>query len=337
MAKTQLMTNVTRAFHKAGFQLKQHSPEILIVTGAISTIAGAVMACKATLKVNDVLAEAKTNIDIIHESKEVGLTPGGANYTADDSKKDLAIVYTQTGVKLIRLYAPAALTMMTGIGFMLTSNRILHKRNAAIAAAYAAVDKGFKEYRGRVIERFGKEVDRELKYNLKAQEVDTTVTDENGKETTKKETVKVAGPGMPSEFARFFDASCPDWHKNPEYSKQFLRLQQQLANDMLVSRGYLFLNEVYEMLGLRKSEAGQVVGWIYDPENPDHNGDNFVDFGMFDITREASRDFINENENVVLIDPNVDGVILDKAFTALSISERRELKEYDRQRRARGL
>lgn len=315
MAKTQLMTSVTRAFHKAGFQLKKHSPEILIVTGVVSTVAGAVFACKATLKVNDVLDEAKTNIDTIHKSTESGLTPGGQTYNAEDSKKDLAIVYTQTGLKLVKLYAPAVIMMGAGIGFMITSHGILQKRNGALAAAYMAVDKGFKEYRGRVVEKFGKDVDRELKYNIKKQEIETTVVDEKGKEKKVKKTVDVINPldGI-SEFARFFDESCPDWQKNSEYNKLFLRAQQQWANDKLIVEGRLFLNDVYKALGMRETKAGQTVGWIYNPNDPNHTGANYVDFGMYDLYNEQKRDFINGYERTILLDFNVDGDILNTAF-----------------------
>ena len=311
MKKTQLMTNVTRAFHKAGFQLKKHSPELFIAGGAVMTVAGAVMACKATLKVNDVMDDAKINIDKIHTATETGRTPGGKEYTPEDAKKELAIVYTQTGVKLIKLYAPAVILGAAGIGCMLTSHNILRKRNAALAAAYAAVDKGFKEYRGRVVERFGKEVDKELKYNLKAQEIETTVIDEKGKEKTVKQTVTVVGDG-PSEYARFFDDGCTGWEKNSEYNLMFLRGQQQWANDLLVTRGYVFLNEIYKALGIPETEAGQVVGWIYDPENTDI--DNYIDFGLYDLYKEKTRDFVNGRERTILLDFNPDGYILDKAF-----------------------
>lgn len=314
MTKVQLMSNVTTAFHKAKFQLKKHSPELLVAFGAVSTIAGVVMACKATLKVNDVVDEAKTSIEKIHTSAETGLTPGGQPYMPEDSKKELAIVYTQTGVKLVRLYAPAVFAVTAGIGCMLTSHTILRKRNAALAAAYAAVDRGFKEYRNRVVEKFGKEVDQELRYNLQKKEVETKIVDEDGNEKVIKETVTVAGPNLGSPFARFFDETCPDWSKNAEYNRMFLHAQQQWANDKLVTQKYLFLNDVYKALGMEESEAGQVVGWIYDPDNPEHNGDNYVDFGIIDVHDKQKRRFINGIERSVLVDFNVDGDILEKAF-----------------------
>ena len=106
-------------------------------------------------------------------------------YTQDDGNKDLAIVYTQTALKVAKVYAPAVILGGLSITAILTSKNILRKRNIALAAAYTAVDKSFKEYRGRVVERFGKELDKELRYNIKAKDVEETVTDEKGKDVKK--------------------------------------------------------------------------------------------------------------------------------------------------------
>ena len=192
---------------------------------------------------------------------------------------------------------------------MIGSNHILNKRNAALAAAYAAVDKSFKEYRGRVIERFGKQMDRELRYNIKAQEIEETTVDANGKETVTKKTVDVMDPNCYSQYAIVFDDSNEGWDPDPERSKYFLIQQQNWANERLKSRGHLFLNEVYDMLGAKRTKAGAQVGWVYDEKNCE--GDNFVDFGIFDTNSPKARDFVNGIEKVIVLDFNVDGYILD--------------------------
>lgn len=310
MKKLAIVNTVTTGFHKTGLKLKKYSPEILVVAGVAGTITSAVMACKATLKVNDILDEAKDQLDTIHEC--IGDPRMVDKYTEEDAKKDTVIVYTQTGVKLAKLYGPSIVLGALSITSILASNNILRKRNVALAAAYTTIDKSFKEYRNRVIERFGKEVDRELKYNIKKEKVEETVTDpETGKEKKVKKTIDVAGQELASPYARFYDDGCAGWEKDPESNLFFLRAEQNLANDRLRARGYLFLNEVYERLGIPTTKAGQVVGWIYDPENPDHQGDNYVDFGIYDAHREKARDFVNGYERVILLDFNVDGPILD--------------------------
>lgn len=308
--KTELMTKASRLLGNASLQIRKHSPEILMVAGVVGTVASTVLACKATLKVNEILEEKKNTIDAIHTCLENETI----EYAEEDSKKDLTILYAQTGIKLVKLYAPAVILGALSITSIVAGHKILKKRNLALAAAYAVVDKGFKDYRKRVVERFGEELDKELRYNLKAKEIEEVVKDKDGNEKVEKKVVNVVDNENPlngvSEYAKFFDEVSTNWSKDPEYNLMFLRRQQDWANEKLKATGYLFLNEVYDMLGIPRTQAGQVVGWIYDKKNP--NGDNYVDFGIYDVHSEAKRGFVNGVERSILLDFNVDGVIYDK-------------------------
>lgn len=317
MKKAEIMKTVSTTFNKVSFQLKKHSPEILIVAGVIGTVASTVMACKATTKVSKIVDETKNSVDEIHEATEKGVTRAGENYSADDSKKDLALVYFQTGVKLAKLYAPSVMLGTLSITSIVASNNILRKRNVALAAAYATVDKGFKDYRSRVVERFGEEVDRELKNNVKAKKVTVTETDpETGAEKKVKKTQFVVNPSDISGYARFFEKYTtdsegnsilnPNWESNNEYNLMFLKAQEQYANDLLHAKKRLFLNDVYEMLGLPPTKAGQVVGWVYDPDSP--KSDGFVDFGLYKDNLTYS-DYVEGHDPAILLDFNVDGNI----------------------------
>ena len=305
--KTEIMTKASRLLSKTSLQLKKHSPEILMIAGIAGTVASTVMACKATTKVSKIIEEKNTTIEQIHtclEDKTV-------EYTEDDSKKDLTIVYAQTGLKLVKLYAPSIILGALSISSIVAGHTILKRRNIALAAAYAVVDKGFKNYRKNVVERFGEQLDKELRYNIKAKEVEEIVKDENGNEKVEKTIVNEAGINPVdgySGYARFFDAASSFFEKDPEYNLMFLRKQQDWANEVLRSRGHLFLNEVYDMLGIQRTKAGQVVGWVYDEKNP--NGDNYVDFGIYN-NKEGSRRFVNGYEYNILLDFNVDGPIYD--------------------------
>lgn len=308
MKLNSILNNATRTFNKVGFEFKKHSPEILVVTGVVGTVASAVIACRATTKLDDILEDSKKNIAKIHYATEHPEELPEV-YTEEDSKKDLAIVYTQSAVKIAKLYAPSVILGGLSIAAILTSNNILRKRNIAIAAAYTAIDKSFKDYRGRVVERFGKDIDKELRYNIKAEEVEEVVKNEDGTETTVKKTVDIIDPNAISDYAKFYDDGCIGWEKDPELNLMFLTQQQNYANDKLKAKGYLFLNEVYDMLGIPRTKAGQIVGWVYDEKNP--VGDNFVDFGIFDANNPATRRFVNGYERTILLDFNVDGNILD--------------------------
>lgn len=311
MKKSEIMNKVGLAFHKAGFQLKKHSPEIFIVAGVVGVVASAVMACKATTKVGDVLEDTKESVDIIHEGMETGEI-AGQECSEKDCKKALIAVYAQTGLKLTKLYAPSVILGTLSITSILTSHNILRKRNMALAAAYATVDKSFKEYRNRVVDRFGEEVEREIRYNIKEKEIEEKVVDKNGKEKTVTKKVKVAENFEDcSEYAKIFDAcNSALWQNDPQANRFFIDGIQNYANNLLVSRGYLFLNEVYKALGFEPTVAGQVVGWIYNSEDP--KADNYVDFGLSEILRPDVRDFINGYEACVILDFNVQGNILDK-------------------------
>lgn len=301
MTKAQLVNKATRAFHKVGFALKKHSPEILIVAGTIGVVASAVMACKASTKLNSVLEETKNTVE---EMKAAPSDPKLAGkYTEEDAKKDIATVYAHTGLELVKMYGPAVLLGAASLGCIITSHGIIRKRNVALAAAYTAVDKGFKEYRGRVIERFGEELDRELKYDIKKKEVEEIVVNEDGTETKVTKTIDVINPNNYSPYARCFETGCTGWTKDPESNLFFLHQQQNWANDRLKAKGYLALNEVYEMLGFQPTRAGSVMGWIYDEDDP--NVDSFVDFGIYDIHKPANRDFVNGYERSIWLDFNV--------------------------------
>lgn len=306
MKNGKFMNGVNRTLSKAGFQIKKHSPEILIVAGIAGVVTSAVMACKATTKINDILDQTKEEVGKVNDALDNEKISEDV-YSKEDAKKDLAIIYIQTGVKLAKLYGPSIILGALSITSILASNNILRKRNVALAAAYATIDNSFKEYRSRVIERFGKDLDRELKYNIKAKEISETTVDENGKETTVTKTVPVVESEEPSDYARFFCEGCAGWTKDPEMNLVFLKQQQNWANELLKTRGHLFLNEVYDMLGIERSKAGQVVGWVYDETNPDC--DNYVDFGIYDIYNERKRAFVNGWERSILLDFNVDGDI----------------------------
>ena len=309
--KTDIMTNVSRSLHKVGFKFKKHSPEILIVAGVAGIITSTVMACKATMKVNDIVEETKDTIDTIHNSVNKGLhTSDGEEYTQEVANKDLAIVYAQTGLKFVKLYGPSVMLGIASIGCIVGSHHILRKRNVALAAALTAMETSFKEYRGRLIDRFGKDLDRELRFGIKAKEVEEKTVDENGHETTVTKTVEVADPNaIHSIYSVVFCEGNSGWTRNAELNKVFLIQQQNYANDKLRLNGVLTLNEVYDMIGAPRTAYGQIAGWVYTEDGT--IGDNFVDFGIFDVNNEKACDFVNGYEKSIILDFNCIGNILE--------------------------
>ena len=306
--KNAIVEKASRTFCKAGLKLKKHSPEILVVGGVVGLVTSGVMACKATTKLSAILDDSKEQIELFDK---VAANPEMVKeeYTVEDAEKDKKIVRVQTAVKVAKLYAPSIAIGVVSIGAIFASNNIMRKRNVALGAAYATVDRAFKDYRNRVVDRFGEELDKELRYNLKTKEVKETVEDENGKKKTVKRNIKYMDSAMPSEFAVIYDDGCAGWTKDPEDNKFFLIQQQRYANERLKRRGYLSLNEVYELLGFPSTKAGQVVGWLYDCKDPNYKGDNFVDFGLYNVDCEPNRDFVNGYERNIILDFNVAPII----------------------------
>lgn len=301
--KTEIMKSVNGVASKTVMKLKKHSPEILVVAGIAGTVVSAVLACKATTKVAEILDETKGTLDTIHEGMETGAI-NGQEYTTEDGKNDTVVVYAQTGMKLAKLYAPAIILGTLSITSILASNNILRKRNVALGAAYAAIDKSFKEYRGRVIERFGEQVDTELKYGIKAKKFEEIEVDpETGKEKKVKKTVMVADPNLQSDYAVYFDSKSRNYETNPDYNRMFLKAQQAFANDKLQTRGHLFLNEVLDDLDLPRTPAGQIVGWTKD------GPDGYVNFRIVEVERETED---GRHEPALLLDFNVEGNIWEK-------------------------
>lgn len=301
--KTEIMKSVNGVASKTVMKLKKHSPEILVMAGIAGTVVSAVLACKATTKVAEILDETKGTLDTIHEGMETGAI-NGQEYTTEDGKKDTVVVYAQTGMKLAKLYAPAIILGTLSITSILASNNILRKRNVALGAAYAAIDKSFKEYRGRVIERFGEQVDTELKYGIKAKKFEEIEVDpETGKEKKVKKTVMVADPNLQSDYAVYFDSKSRNYETNPNYNRMFLKAQQAFANDKLQTRGHLFLNEVLDDLDLPRTPAGQIVGWTKD------GPDGYVNFRIVEVERETED---GRHEPALLLDFNVEGNIWEK-------------------------
>lgn len=290
--------NLPKSIARPLLKLDKSSPKLLFGAGVVGVVGSTVLACRATLKLEEVLIEGQNRINqaksLEHRAKAEDL-----DYTTKDRESDTRIIIIQTGAKIARLYAPAVVLGGASIAALAQSHNILTRRNAALTAAYAALEKGFAEYRQRVVDKYGEEEDRRLRYGSH----EVTVHKEGG---GKEEKVTRVAPGTPSIYARFFDPSSSNWNTEPEYNLIFLQCQQQYANDMLRARGHLFLNEVYDSLGIPRSEAGSVVGWIVDDGQ---TAEHFVDFGVWEKDDHNARDFVNGLEGAILLDFNVDGVI----------------------------
>lgn len=306
MDTSKILAKAGRAMSKVGFYAKKYSPELFMILGIGTAIGGTIVACIATTKVDTVLDKTKNDLDVIHKNKETADT----KELVEANRKDLVAVYGRTGWELTKLYAPAVGLMALSMTSFLASNQILKKRYVAMCAAYATTTKSFDRYRNGVVERYGEEVDQELLYGLKKHTIIEQVVDENGEVHTVSTVVDIADPNMPSPFARYFTPKNFYWEDGDIYNEAFFNNQQRYANDLLRAKGYVYINTIYEMMGLKQSSIGQLAGWRYRKDNPD--GDNYIQFIVKKVKIPKSSDPEDGYEDAYLIDFNVDGNILEK-------------------------
>lgn len=308
-----VIQNTGLTLNRMSFDIQKKSPEILVVAGVVGLITAAVMACKATTKAGAITEKANESLAEINEAAEKGVTKAGETYTEEDRKKDISITRIHTFIDYAKLYGPWIALAAGSTMCIFASHNMMNKRNIALAAAYTGIERTFNSYRERVLERFGEQAEKELRYNIKAKEIERTVTDENGNEKVVREVKNVVdhdwSPSGYSMYAREFNESNPGWCKNSEQTKYFLKALQAQANDMLKAQGHLFLNDVYALLRYPLTDYGQVVGWIYDIKNP--RGDNFVDFGFYEIIKERDPEIGGEYIAGFILDFNPCGNILN--------------------------
>lgn len=293
---TGIKTLVTSKVARSVLNVKRVSPDILLYAGVAGVVGAAVMACRATAKSLGDFESHRRNFEMIQDEKD-------DFQSKEEYGKALAVEIGSASLTYLRAYGPSIVVGSLSIYCLVGGHQILKTRNAALAAAYKIVDETYKRYRGRVVEEFGVEKDRE--FSLDSRQEAVTRTDDDGGSTLGLINT-IEQKTHFSQYAKCFDETNPQWDPNPEYNLVFLKSQQAYANNMLTSRGHLFLNEVYDMLGIPRTKAGAVVGWAISKD-----ADNFVDFGLYNEAYQSNRDFINGYEKAVWLDFNVQGVIYD--------------------------
>jgi hypothetical protein len=284
---------------------KKYAPEILLGVGLIGSVVAAVLAAKASMKLKDVVIEHEMKIDDITDAylvaqKAAPLTPEGERQHAVKLTRE----YINYGLDLTKLYGPAISLGVFSTFSILASNGIMKNRQVALIGAYKLMEEGFNAYRRRVTEELGSDADDKFRYGYETEEVKSTVIGPDGKKEKIKETLiryPLDASGI-SIYAKLFDEYNVHWKPQPETNRFFLKAMQNYANDMLHARGHVFLNEVYESLGIPHSREGSIVGWIANSER----GDRYIDFGLGNKCAERFAAGLDPN---VMLDFNVDGVI----------------------------
>lgn len=272
------------------------SPTALVIYGLAALGVGAYETIKASREIDNVLDECKKDIEEVDSMLQE--KPKSEEKTVA-SKQD---IYVYTGKKIIKLYAPAVMFDAIGVGLILKSHNMLRSENMDLKATVGAIAGGYSALRNRLNETLGDDTGNKVANGIQPKAVE--IENEDGKK--KKTVVNVMNQSDISPYAKFFDETSMFFKGVPEADLEFLIAVNNDANRKLEKKGYLFLNEVYAMLGFEETAIGNYVGWINEKGSYKK-----VDFHIFDVTNEANRRFVNGLESVVLLDFNVDGAIID--------------------------
>lgn len=282
---------IPTAVSRGGLILKKHAPLILTVVGLTSMTTGAVVAVKQTMKLEGVVDCAENRIEVVKTTQ---------HNDEKAAQRALYRAYLHNALDYSKLYGPAISMFASGIISVAIGHGILQKRNVGLVAAVNAIEKSFQAYRDRVIKDLGEEKDRDYLLGLE----ETTVKGEDGK----KSTVTEFDPAKMNQFSRVFDEGNDYWqNEDASFNQFFLTTEQRIINDILLHRGHVFLNEVYDRLGFKRVPEGNVLGWIVSKDTS-----NYIDFGLYDASSESKRNFINGYEKSIWLNFNIQGEVLSK-------------------------
>jgi len=287
---------------RGGLLLKKHSPDILFGLGITGMVGSTILASKASIN----LKQVREDNGLSAMEERIRLSALNMDKESVEYKQAIGKNYMSNTFKYVKMYGPAVSLGVASITMLVVGHQKSKQRVASAMAAFTLVDRAYGQYRDRVVDKYGEEVDNDLRFG-KAENRSYSTVDEDGKKKKVKNRVWTLDDES-SEYARFFDEYSVRWRSESGLNLYFLKTQQAYYNDLLITRGHVFLNEVYDGLGIPRTKAGAIVGWVKGDPNVDGAGDGYIDFGLYSDLNKA---FINGHEVSVLIDPNVDGVIYD--------------------------
>ena len=308
---------------------KKHAPEIMITSGILGFGGAIYETVKATNKTNDILEEKER-----------------INRLLDLDDHDQKIANRNVRFAIIKAWAPVATLGIASTASILGGYRILNGRYVATAAAYKVLENGFERYRGNVVNRYGKDVDWDLQHDIPQETLDKArkeqaenreIEADNKRKKLGKKRKKTAYSDI---YNFIFDEYSDRWQRywTPDQVLHYLKTKEDELNDRLMIKGHVLLNDVYDALGMERTAAGCVVGWLKScHERVDIQNRNVVQI-VSNIPESEIREILSaqRNEDIrVRICPNPDGLIYNLIDGGLPTGEglcgpeREKLAYYD--------
>ena len=305
---------LVKVFSKVSLTLRKYAPEILVVSGVVGLIGAGVLACKETTKLDDVTNECEKRLNkvaeqqnFIDECKKKGVCKED-EYTEKDEMKDVVTAYAKNAFSLAKLYAPSIILALASSAAILGGFGILKKRHAAIVCAFGEMSAAFAEFKKRTLDAVGEDKFHEIIDGVSKEM--TEMVDDNGN-NIEVEVDKVNPVKDPYTFVwdEFTTKETGMYRKHDIAANEAtLRAVQASFNNQLRFKGYIFLNDVLQELGLPETKAGQEVGWVMNPGDG-HTGDEYIDFGV-QCVDDLNRETMKLTRRYIL-HFNCDGYILD--------------------------
>lgn len=289
---------LTFAAGRASLVLKKHAPDILFGAGIVG-MAGSIYLAVQAGKGHDAVA-LENELTMEETKKHVLHMSSTGDYSETQAKQDLGRAWIDTAVNWAKLYGPAIGAFGLSAASLTMGHLQNKQRTASAVAAYTLLSKGFKDYRGRVIEKLGVEADEDFRFG----KPDKVAYEEIDEVTGRTKKIKMRKHTEAGGYAVTFDEYNINWRNEAHLNQYYLKAVQSQLNDRLRTWGHLFLNEVYDALSIDRIPEGQMVGWVYD----DTVGETFVDLGLFAPMNQAFMDGLDPS---CIIDPNVQGPIYD--------------------------
>lgn len=293
------------------FKGKKYSPQILFGAGVIGFGATVVLAVRATNKVSEKVSDAEI-VKAINEKKLKG-----GDLTEDQFHGAQKKMKVTLAGDIAKTYALPIAVGLVSLGCFGGAHYILNKRNGMLLAAYATLDRAYSSYRQQVADEYGDDVDRKFAFGI--EEIERTETLADG--TVVVDTVQGVNPNRVngrSPYAVCYDEKSRFFTREPHMNERILEMKRSQASDKLMSNGHLFLNEVYDLLGVPRTPQGAIVGWIYDPrgDRPDSaevKRDSFVSFGLWNNDPDYTDAIVDGFSDFgIWLDFNVEGPIWDR-------------------------
>lgn len=298
-------------------KVKFRSPELLIGAGVVGLVGAAVVAVRRGVRWH-----SAAKAEILHDLETIKKAEGSPEYSREERVRDYAQVIGKGVWSFTQIYGPSIAVGAASVVSVLAGTGILRGRLAAVTSAAATAQAALDRYRQRVREKLGADADYEFAYEVSAKKAKIKHEDGTKETQVTYHLVPSSGEWMSaSPYSRLWDESALEWSPNRELQYLTLRSLENHFNRELDVRGVVFLNDVYKALGLPMSKDAALVGWIKDYSKPNMAklaaelgrvpGDGVISFGVFENESPSARAYLSGDDDRVVLDFNVDGVIYD--------------------------